>query len=453
MNGFIQNLFSSALTATLFSIPLYFFVRYFEKSGHLGVRSQASLWTLFNIFLAALLLIRLNRLQLYSFPIPEIPVVFHDEQSFPILQNDSESVSFTLDYALLFSRIYLLAAIQCLLMFLVAPLLRSIRLYGENFYCTDDRILKIAMNAQKSLGIEKRIRIVISAQQSTPCVGLLKPTEVILPKKIADKSDELLFSVLVHEMAHIRQHDPLLFAATALLKALFWFNPFAHLAIRRWRHTRELLCDTAVATLSPGVIDYAEYLLELSRVKMRRQHAATCVSGENLEDRIMKILHPQNTYRTPMAVVFTLVAVFIFTFATGAPGAAADDLFSPIEGAYHISSPFGNRVLQGKEGFHTGIDLAAPMGTAIKSAADGTVIYSRYDEKMGNMVQLDHGNGLITVYTKMQGLLVEEGRKVRQGELIGKIGMTGVTTGPHLHFEVRVNGNAVDPEPYLKRKQ
>ncbi len=98
---------------------------------------------------------------------------------------------------------------------------------------------------------------------------------------------------------------------------------------------------------------------------------------------------------------------------------------------------------------HEGIDIAASTGAPIWAAAAGTVIHAGWLGGYGNLVVLDHGNGLATAYAHCSAILVGVGQTVAQGETIALVGSTGHSTGPHLHFEVRVNGVAVDPLLYL----
>jgi len=116
-----------------------------------------------------------------------------------------------------------------------------------------------------------------------------------------------------------------------------------------------------------------------------------------------------------------------------------------------ITSPFGNRyhpVLK-KYKMHTGLDLGAQMGTPIKAAESGTVIMAQRDSGYGNMTVIDHGDGISTLYGHQSKLGVKVNDKVAKGQVIGYVGSTGISTGPHLHFEVRVNGQVKNPLDYL----
>ena len=114
-----------------------------------------------------------------------------------------------------------------------------------------------------------------------------------------------------------------------------------------------------------------------------------------------------------------------------------------------ISSGFGNRVLFGRTEFHPGIDIPAPRGTPIVSADAGTVVSAGSEGGYGLMITLYHGDGLYTRYAHLHNFAVTVGQEVRQGQIIGFVGTTGRTTGPHLHFEVVQNGRQLNPMNFL----
>ena len=98
---------------------------------------------------------------------------------------------------------------------------------------------------------------------------------------------------------------------------------------------------------------------------------------------------------------------------------------------------------------HTGLDIAAPSGTAIKVVSDGTVIFASYNGSYGNLVKVDHGNGIETWYAHTSKMYVSVGQKVSAGDVIAAVGSTGNSTGAHLHLEIRINGQHVNPQNYL----
>lgn len=128
----------------------------------------------------------------------------------------------------------------------------------------------------------------------------------------------------------------------------------------------------------------------------------------------------------------------------------------PLPGYYYITSPFGNRLhpILKVYKLHTGVDIAGSgcNGKPVVAAADGTVIVAKYNSAYGNYVVIDHGGGITTLYAHSSKLLVKVGQQVKAGQEIMKIGTTGYSTGPHLHFEVRENGTYVDPigKGYIK---
>lgn len=123
----------------------------------------------------------------------------------------------------------------------------------------------------------------------------------------------------------------------------------------------------------------------------------------------------------------------------------------PCPSSGRITSGFGSRTspTEGASSNHQGIDIGAASGSDIIAAADGTVTISTYSYSAGNYIMLNHGGGVSTVYMHCSKLLVSAGAKVKKGQVIAKVGSTGYSTGPHLHFGVRLNGSYVNPSKYV----
>ena len=128
---------------------------------------------------------------------------------------------------------------------------------------------------------------------------------------------------------------------------------------------------------------------------------------------------------------------------------AATPSLWPVRG--YISSGFGDRESPFDSGneFHEGIDISAPSGSTVAAAAEGVVTFAARNNDLGNAVTIDHGYGIVSRYGHMSEISVHIGQKVRAGERIGAVGSTGRSTGPHLHYEVAVNGYKVNPIKYL----
>ncbi|MBB3034207.1 M23 family metallopeptidase [Alteriqipengyuania lutimaris] len=116
-----------------------------------------------------------------------------------------------------------------------------------------------------------------------------------------------------------------------------------------------------------------------------------------------------------------------------------------------MSSSYGmrNHPVLRKRANHNGVDLAAPSGTPIYATADGVIERANYWGSYGNYIQIGHGNAIETRYAHLSRIVVSDGAQVRKGDLIGYVGSTGRSTGPHLHYEVRIDGKAVDPRPFM----
>lgn len=123
----------------------------------------------------------------------------------------------------------------------------------------------------------------------------------------------------------------------------------------------------------------------------------------------------------------------------------------PAPGYYTITSPYGMRLHPVLKSYrtHTGMDIGAPLGSYAIAANDGIVTKSTYSYSYGNMIMIDHGGGVTTLYAHGSELIAQVGDVLKRGDAIMKVGSTGWSTGPHLHFEIRINGQTIDPYPYV----
>jgi murein DD-endopeptidase MepM/ murein hydrolase activator NlpD len=122
----------------------------------------------------------------------------------------------------------------------------------------------------------------------------------------------------------------------------------------------------------------------------------------------------------------------------------------PVEGP--ITGPFGARIdpFNGEGAFHSGVDISCSYGRPIVAPADGVVTYANFYAGYGRLIEIDHGNNLSTRYGHLSGFAVTDGQTVRKGQVIGYVGMSGRSTGAHLHYEVRIHDTPVNPHKYLR---
>ncbi|GAB4221711.1 MAG: M23 family metallopeptidase [Spirochaetales bacterium] len=139
----------------------------------------------------------------------------------------------------------------------------------------------------------------------------------------------------------------------------------------------------------------------------------------------------------PMERAFFLQILFVFPLKHGRISSSFGNRISPITGSFH---------------FHPGIDLAAPRGTPVYAARDGTVVESGENPLLGTYLIIEHAGNYQTVYGHLDSKFVQLNQSVSSGMIVGTVGMTGATTGPHLHFEVRQKGKPMDPERLLPRR-
>ena len=191
----------------------------------------------------------------------------------------------------------------------------------------------------------------------------------------------------------------------------------------------------------------AERLIGYSEITTKGQ------AGLNRKTETVEMINGVETARTVLSdVVVKEPVAQVKTVGTAIPASATqastqtreNGFILPLSrGSFTVSAYFGD----GRN--HRAVDLATDAGSSIYAVADGTVVFSGYDGTYGNTVLIDHGNGLQTRYAHASALRVSQGQTVSQGEVIALVGRTGQATGNHLHFEVIVNGNRVNPAPYI----
>jgi murein DD-endopeptidase MepM/ murein hydrolase activator NlpD len=127
-------------------------------------------------------------------------------------------------------------------------------------------------------------------------------------------------------------------------------------------------------------------------------------------------------------------------------------LLAPLGGTYEVTSHFGarNDPFHGRAAWHAGIDLRNDLSSDVQATADGQITLAGWNGAYGLTIEIDHGNGLASRYAHLSDIRVREGQMVAQGQAVGRMGSTGRSTGAHLHYEIRIDGRAVDPARFLR---
>ena len=184
---------------------------------------------------------------------------------------------------------------------------------------------------------------------------------------------------------------------------------------------------------------------------------ARSVFSQKNDDGRFEIVLPDRENRQPEA---SNSGTVILTAAAAVPERASASVLTesfygkeqcvmPVNGP--VTSDYGERIhpITGEESFHSGRDIGADEGAKISAIDDGEVVSTGVGELSGNYVKIDHGDGLVALYCHCSKIFVEEGDEIRKGDVIASVGHTGAATGPHLHFEIRLNGELIDPARIL----
>lgn len=189
-----------------------------------------------------------------------------------------------------------------------------------------------------------------------------------------------------------------------------------------------------------------EALVEEKTAEVEKYNASIAVQQEEVDKYTQAVAEAE-------AIIAAAEQSALSNVSTGSSGTYTGGAFTwPVPGCYSISSYFGSRTspTAGASSNHKGIDIACSTGAPVVAAASGTVIVATYNYAEGNYVAIDHGGGVVTLYMHNSSLAVAVGQSVTAGQTIAYAGSTGISTGPHCHFGVRVNGGYVDPLSYLQ---
>ena len=210
-----------------------------------------------------------------------------------------------------------------------------------------------------------------------------------------------------------------------------------------------IVAAASMAAVSPAVAN-SSATADITAPLRASQSAKAPLSGSE-DEQFRKLFNSWQKFESGDPALAASSATYV---GGGIGGSVSIPSLMPVSGV-RLSSNFGMRdhpVLGGRRS-HKGVDLAGPIGTPVYATADGKVSRASWFSSYGLYVSIEHGNEIQTRYAHMSRLNVADGQWVKKGEVIGFIGTTGRSTGPHLHYEVRVRGEAVNPIPYMSGSQ
>lgn len=355
-----------------------------------------------------------------------------------------------------------------------------------------------AMEANRLGGIGITLRLT-QHPMSPFAVRWPHPTIVLSVDTLEQLNDRQLRLIIRHEAAHLAHHDPQRAALMDLVGTLLWFNPFLRLIAARTRMAAELQCDASATDreTSAGNDLAKAYLYTLRKTASASGPIpAAALMHRKLDGHRLRIRHmlngdpgrPSSIRLHAVLAGFALIIGSLLTIAQAATGAPANvpvveptpaaprepstispahivpdttsppvpdqsALFTLPVSAPKVTGQFGDegRV---RERAHRGVDFGASPGTPVLAPAAGLVVAATRQYQggpnYGTVVVLDHGDGWQTLFAHLDSYDVHVGQRVESGDQIARVGRTGKVTGPHLHFEVLLNGQRVDPEPLLR---
>ncbi len=339
-------------------------------------------------------------------------------------------------------------------------------------------LLSLVSEWRARFGIKRNVVLKLSSEEHMPfTTGLWRPV-IILPKQHISQSVETNFehleAIIAHEMAHIKRLDDLWIFAQNIIQAFYFFHPAVWLTNRNIYIARECICDSMVlahGTLSKRV--YGQGLITSLKTSSWGLEGAGVLAAFSSPQKIIKTritnIKKGHIMKIPfvLKIGFVLLAIVILPMASQSKDSADTALVSALEnqsisfmcplqtGVYKLSSSYGEQKhpISGEMRFHRAVDLAAKTGTPVYAAAAGTITKVVTDIEPGNgsgrYIEVQHNNGFFTRYTQLHKVSVQEGQTVQKGKEMGQVGSSGLSTGPHLHFEMWKDGQHVNPADYI----
>ncbi|WP_298420992.1 M23/M56 family metallopeptidase [uncultured Kordia sp.] len=384
--------------------------------------------------------------QLQNFNL-ELPLIndFTAFSEFEYFAEDTTiSTSETVNYALLFLIVYAIGVLGCLARFVI----------------TTYSLFKLKRNAKAIIANGETLYIADVSEVFSYF------NWIFIPKSETSTFEEL---IVIHEKAHIQKRHSLDVLLAELFIAFYWFHPLAYSYRKSLKSIHEFQADAFVLHQKVKKSTYLELLLQSLEPK-NTNPVYNYFSHPTLKKRIEMITKSQSKNRSKLTYLLLLpVIALVFMAFKNSTGTYIPNEFLPVEIEQTTNStpslfPVQNgsiKSISSKYGVtrkhpklkntapHGGIDIKAALGTPVIATADGVILKAKKEDKWGNLIVISHADGFETWYAHLKGFNIDEGIYVTKGDIIGYVGNTGLSTAPHLHYEVRQHGKRLNPIDYI----
>jgi beta-lactamase regulating signal transducer with metallopeptidase domain len=424
MNNYLLYLFEVSCVFTVL-YAVYFFV-FRQLTFHIINRTYLLLSLPLSLIIPILNL-SIGNMVITDIELPKFGEIISAEQSAAILNSESN---------------YIFNLFSILLIFYCSGLLIFLGRLVMSF-------CKLIKTKQRSQATYHKGFCIISA--NVPSVYSCFNWIFIPRNKISKYKDP----IIEHEKIHARLWHTIDLILTELFIALLWFHPFVYFFRKSIKSVHEFQVDSRILQRSTQKSQYLKLMLETLDSNHRLVGLYNYFNGITIKNRV-KMITKNKTHELQYVRYLILVPVIaLLSMSFSKSGGGKPEIFPISEGLYtkitvqhdqKMVDPFTNQ-----KRIHQGIDIKAEEGVAVLCAGIGIVVKISSEKGWGNLIIVEHGDGFETWYAHLKDFTVEYGQKVEKGHTIGHVGNTGKSTGPHLHYEVRLNGKSLNPMDYVAK--
>lgn len=324
-------------------------------------------------------------------------------------------------------------------------------------------IIEIFDYCKKKLNVKNDIMLIVQDKIKTPSLYGIKDTSILITNDILKLSNKELECIFIHELSHYKLKHHILYLLLNILRRVYWFNPFIHIAISKVKEDVEFAIDENVLKTNINKKDYLQTIIKILALNngLKCPIPNICNEKAEVERRINQMKNIKNDTRYSILFIIALILCLSLITVSLASDDVKDDkkdvitedvvvqkieYMLPLKNA-NVTARMEERIhpITGEKVVHTGVDLVSNDSSDILAIADGKVIFAEFDNKTGNTIKILHDDGNTSVYAHGAEMFVTVGDKVTAGEKIMTVGSTGYAVGPHLHFElISSSGEYID---------